>query len=94
MNTCHPFNYVISRTISRVGVFSRWRVWRFAGVHQRIPPAPASLPFRMNKDRKCAKMPAPGQFLYNHIILKLVLVPSHWKGFDSLPTHTKCHPQN
>lgn len=32
--------------------------------------------------------------LHNHVILRLVLVPCHWKGSHGLPTHTKCHPQN
>lgn len=71
-------------------------IGKFVGLQSswKILPAPLSLVFRMNKYRKCAEMPAQGQFLCNHVILKLVLVPSHWKGFDSLPTHTKCHPQN
>ena len=43
-------------------------LWVFKGA-QRIPPG-------SEQRRTCAKMPEPGQFLHNHLILKLVLVPS------------------
>ena len=33
-------------------------------------------PLWSEQHRTCAKMPEPGQFLHNHLILKLVLVPS------------------
>lgn len=68
------FNYVVSYLRSLCH-FSLGGLW-VCKSSRRVPPVSLSLLFGMNKYRKCAEMPVPGRFLYNHVILKLVLVPS------------------
>lgn len=41
-NTCHPFNYVISRTISRGCIICQQRDWRFASIHREFLLLPFS----------------------------------------------------
>lgn len=68
------FNYVVSY-LRRLCHFSLGSLW-VGKSSRRVPPISLSLLFGMNKYRKSAEMPVPGRFLYNHGILKLVLVPS------------------
>ena len=51
---------------------------KFVGFQGCTENSSCSLFFPLGSEqrRTCAKMPEPGQFLHNHLILKLVLVPS------------------